>query len=330
MSLSAQLQQSLDQKTKPPGSLGQLERLAHQLGLIQQSQTPRVDKPKAFVFAADHGVCAAGVNPFPQTVTELMINNFSQGGAAMSVFCRANQIPLEIVNMGIVNAQAHWPDVRHEAIGQGTHNFAEQAAMTIEQASAAIEVGQRLAQEAVASGHNLLIIGEMGIGNSTSAAALLAALLDVSPQTTVGPGTGASAMQMANKQQAIRAALARSEAQTPLAWLAEVGGFEIAAMVGVLLSAQALGVAVMVDGFIVTAAALVAERMQANSRAFWLFSHQSAEPAHQMTLSSLQAEPILDLGLRLGEGTGSALAYPIVNCACAMLAEMATFADLGL
>ncbi|MEJ2044802.1 MAG: nicotinate-nucleotide--dimethylbenzimidazole phosphoribosyltransferase [Reinekea sp.] len=330
MSLSTQLQQSIDQKTKPQGSLGQLEMLAKQLGLIQNSLQPSVDRPKAFVFGADHGVCAASVNPFPQAVTELMLANFANGDAAMSVFCRANAIPLEIVNMGIVNPQARWDAVRDETIAHGSQNFAEQAAMTVEQAEQAIAVGRKLAREAVDAGHNLLIIGEMGIGNSTSASALLSALLDLSPKQTVGPGTGANDEQLTNKRNAIFTALKRSSADDALGWLAEVGGFEIAAMTGVLLSAHELGVAVMVDGFIVTAAALVAERLAPGSRDCWIFAHQSAEPAHQLTLQALNAQPLLNLGLRLGEGTGSALAYPLLKCATAMLNEMATFADLGL
>ncbi len=330
MSLCVELQQNLDQKTKPQGSLGKLETIAKQLGVIQNTLKPSVDKPKAFVFGGDHGVCAQGVNPFPQAVTELMLMNFANSGAAMSVFCRSNQIPLDIINMGIVNPEAKWPEVIDKTVAHGTQNFAEQAAMSTEQAEQAIAVGKQLAKEAVDAGHNLLIIGEMGIGNSTSASALLSALLDTSPEETVGPGTGANAEQQAIKQKAIQSALTRNQANSPLGWLAEVGGFEIAAMVGVLLSAKELGVAVMVDGFIVTAAALVAERMAPGTQEFWIFAHQSAEPAHRLTLQALNATSLLDLGLRLGEGTGSALAYPLVKCATNMLNEMATFADLGL
>ena len=169
--LTTTLQQMVDSKTKPLGALGAVEQLAIQVALIQQTTQPDVSKPKAFIFGADHGVCAEGVNPFPQVVTEQMLANFAAGGAAMSVFCRSNDIPLSIVNMGIVNADARWDNVLHHAIAEGTQNFRQGPAMTCEQCNQAVDTGQRLASEAVAQGHNLLIIGEMGIGNTTSASA---------------------------------------------------------------------------------------------------------------------------------------------------------------
>ena len=328
--LQADLQHAIDTKTKPPGSLGELESLALQLGLIQNTLTPAVDKPKAFIFGADHGVCDEGVNPFPQAVTEQMLANFASGGAAMSVFCRTNAIPLEIVNMGIVNPQATWPNVSHCAIAAGTQNLAKNPAMTAEQCEAAIQVGHDLATRAVNQHHNLLMIGEMGIGNTTSASAILAALTGINAEQAVGPGTGANAEQQALKANVINTALSRFNDRDANTILREVGGFEIAAMVGVLLAAEQLKVAVMVDGFIATAAAMIADKLNPDCRPFWIFAHESAEPAHQMMLEALSAKPMLQLGLRLGEGSGAALAYPIVKCAVAMLNDMATFAEAGV
>jgi len=328
--LAQQLQNQVDDKTKPPGSLGQLESLAVQIGLIQQTNTPNVSQPKAFVFGADHGVCDEGVNPFPQVVTEQMLANFAHGGAAMSVFCKTNGIPLEIINMGIVNDQARWPNVRHCAVAPGTQNFRKSAAMSPEQRDAAMTTGATLAAEAVEAGHNLIIIGEMGIGNSSSASAILSALTNTPAESTVGPGTGANPEQQAHKARVINEALKRCSNKPALDVLAEVGGFEIAAMTGVLLQAAELKVPVMVDGFIATAAALVAERNLPGISKYWVFAHESAEPAHQLMLEELSAQPLISLGLRLGEGTGAALAYPLVNNAVAMLNTMATFSSAGI
>lgn len=330
-SLQTQLQAALDQKTKPIAALGALERLALTVGMIQHSTHPNVNRPMAFIFAADHGVCEEGVNPFPQAVTEQMLANFSNGGAAMNVFCRTNSIALRIINMGIVNREARWSNVDHFAIDQGTQNFRTQSAMTREQCQQAMTVGEQLANQAVEAGHNCLLIGEMGIGNTTSASAILAALLNLDPALAVGPGTGASEEQLRLKQAVISDALKRVPDQSSAERvLMEVGGFEIAAMVGVLLSARALRVPVIVDGFICSAAALVAAHMNPIAQSAWIFAHQSAEPAHQRMLAALNAEPLLDLGLRLGEGTGAALAYPIVKNAVAMLNEMATFTSAGI
>lgn len=328
--LKSKLQHKVDNKTKPPGSLGVIEDIAIQLGLIQNTDTPQVDKPQAFVFGADHGVCAEGVNPFPQVVTEQMLANFAAGGAAMNVFCNTNEIPLSIINMGIINESVRWPNVEHKAIAAGTRNFRLEAAMTAEQCQQAIDVGQQLAIDAVNNGSNLLIIGEMGIGNTTSASALLSAIYDVNAWEAVGPGTGASAEQIKLKAQTIEQAMERCEHKSALEILAEVGGFEIAGMVGVLLLARELKVPVLVDGFISTAAAIVAEKHQPGSRDYWLFSHASAEPAHQQMLEALGTKAILNLNLRLGEGTGAALAYPIVKCAAAMLRYMASFDSAGI
>jgi nicotinate-nucleotide--dimethylbenzimidazole phosphoribosyltransferase len=232
--------------------------------------------------------------------------------------------------MGIINNEATWPNVRNHAVSTGTRNLMKISAMTLEQCDAALKTGHTLANKACEQGHNLLIIGEMGIGNTTSASAILAALTSADAEQVVGPGTGANAEQQALKAKVISAALSRFDARDAKTILCEVGGFEIAAMVGVLVSAKSLNIAVMVDGFIATAAAMIANGIAPESRSHWIFAHESAEPAHQLMLKALEAKPLLQLGLRLGEGTGSALAYPIVKCAVAMLNEMATFADAGI
>jgi nicotinate-nucleotide--dimethylbenzimidazole phosphoribosyltransferase len=328
--LEVQLQQAVDNKTKPLGALGQLETLAVQIGLIQNSLNPSVSKPQAFVFGADHGVCAEGINPFPQAVTEQMLANFSAGGAAMSVFCRENDIPLNIVNMGIINELARWENVTHAAVAAGTKNMAQTPAMSSTQCDQAIAAGRNQAQLAAKNGHNLLIIGEMGIGNTTSASAILVALSDSTIEEAVGPGTGATEEQQKVKASVIRQSLSRFEERDGLTVLTEVGGFEIAAMVGVLLAAKDLRIPIVVDGFIATAAALIANDIDSSCRSFWIFAHKSSEPAHAKMLKSLSAAPLIDLDLRLGEGTGGALVFPIIKCAVAMLNTMATFGEAGI
>jgi nicotinate-nucleotide--dimethylbenzimidazole phosphoribosyltransferase len=329
--LTERLQFLIDDKTKPVGALGQIERLALQMGLIQNTEHPNVDKPAAFVFGADHGVCSEGVNPFPQVVTEQMLANFADGGAAMSVFCLTNGIAMNVINMGIVNTDAHWDNVAHFAIAGGTENFRIKPAMTEAQCQHAMQVGASLATTAVNDGYNLLIIGEMGIGNTTSASAILASLLGLDPVDTVGPGTGANSAQQALKAQVIMDAITRvGKLDNAIDRLVEFGGFEIAAMTGFLIQAAKLRTPVMVDGFISSIAALVAEKQTPGLSKSWIFAHRSAEPAHAKILAELSAEPILDLQLRLGEGTGAALAYPLVKCAVAMLKNMATFSSAGI
>lgn len=330
LALSAKLQQNIDQKTKPPGSLGRLESLAKQIGLIQQTTQPDVSRPKAFVFGADHGVCAEGVNPFPQVVTEQMLANFAAGGAAMNVFCRTNAIDLSIVNMGIINSEARWPEVVHAAVAPGTANLAKTAAMTDEQCRTAIETGHRLATEAITARHNLLIVGEMGIGNTTSASALLSAFTGLAADQAVGPGTGADPETLDRKITVVQQAIERCNQTEPSQYLQELGGFEIAAMVGTVQAAHQAHVPVVIDGFIASVAALTAETLQPGTVDTCVFAHRSAEPAHRFILEYLQVSPLLDLGLRLGEGSGSALAYPLIKNAVAMLNDMATFADAGV
>jgi len=329
--LSKKLQSAINNKTKPIGSLGRIEQLALQVGLIQNTEHPRVDKASAFVFGADHGVCDEGVNPFPQVVTEQMLANFASGGAAMSVFCATNNIKMNVINMGIINESARWDNVLHAAVANGTKNFRLQPAMTTSQCQQAIKTGAELAQKAINEGDNLLMIGEMGIGNTTSASALLASLLNIDPIDTVGPGTGANKTQQALKVSVIKDAITRiGDIKAPLHALTELGGFEIAAITGFLTEAAKLNTPVIVDGFISTVAALVAEKANPGLSQCWIFAHNSAEPAHKKMLATLSATPLLDLQLRLGEGTGAALAYPLIKCAVDMLNNMATFDSAGI
>ena len=346
--LREQLQNRIDNKTKPPGSLGDLESLAVQIGLIQNTASPNVDQPAAFIFGADHGVCAEGVNPFPQVVTEQMLANFAAGGAAMSVFCRTNNIPLTIVNMGIVNTAARWPEVMHCAVAAGTQNFRHGPAMTTEQCDQAITCGKQIAVQAVRDGHNLLLIGEMGIGNTSSASAILSALANRTAAECVGLGTGINSEQLERKKAVVEQGVARCKGlelkevkeladltdikglKDIKEVLAQVGGYEIVQMVGGFLGAYQNRTPILVDGFIVSVAAYVATLIEPNCRDYMIFAHRSEESGHKILLELLDAEPLLDLGLRLGEGTGAALAMPIIRAAAEFYNNMASFESAGV
>lgn len=318
--------------TKPPGSLGQLERLAVTLCALQGSDRPAVDKVAITVFAGDHGVCDEGISAFPQAVTGQMITNFASGGAAISVMARQLGANLDVVNLGTVTPpDGELTGVRHEVIAPGTANLARQAAMTGEQVAAALTAGDDAARRAAETGAQLFIGGDMGIGNTTSAAALACALLQEAPGNLVGPGTGLDADGLSHKARVVARALARhGNERDPLATLASLGGLEIAALTGAIMGAAQRGIPVLVDGFIVSTAALVAVRQQPRVREWLLFGHRSAEPGHQRVLAALEAEPLLDLGMRLGEGSGAAVAVPLLRSACALHNGMATFDDAGV
>ncbi|MBF8223277.1 nicotinate-nucleotide--dimethylbenzimidazole phosphoribosyltransferase [Halomonas sp. 328] len=332
--LAERVTQHLDNLTKPPGSLGRLERLAIELALIQGEALPRVSPPGVLVFAADHGVAAEGVSAFPQAVTAQMVANFAAGGAAINVFARQHGARLEVIDVGVAGELP--AEVRQAVVNAkvrpGTRNLAREDAMTRDEAEAAIGVGIQAAERAVAAGCRCLIVGEMGIANTTASSALLAVLCDASPEAVVGPGTGIDAAGLAHKREVIARALGarRVEADDPLGALAALGGLEIAAMAGAYLGGAARRVPLLVDGLIATAAALVACRLCPALRPYLIFGHRSREPGHDIALRALAAEPLLDLGLRLGEGSGAALAFPLLESACRMLAEMATFDQAGI
>ncbi|PNA03089.1 MULTISPECIES: nicotinate-nucleotide--dimethylbenzimidazole phosphoribosyltransferase [unclassified Pseudomonas] len=320
------------QLTKPAGSLGQLESVAVQLAGLQGQVKPTLDQVWISIFAGDHGVVAEGVSAFPQEVTGQMLLNFVSGGAAISVLARQLGAQLEVVDLGTVTPSLNLPGVRHLNIGPGTANFAKGAAMTRAQGELALQGGRDSVLRAKAAGAQLFIGGEMGIGNTTAASALACALLDCPVAHLTGPGTGLNAEGVSHKAQVIERALALHAAQRgdALQTLFNLGGFEIAALVGTYLACAQEGVAVLVDGFICTVAALVAVRLNPACREWLLFGHRGAEPGHRHVLETLGAEPLLELGLRLGEGSGAALAVPLLRLACDLHGQMATFAEAAV
>lgn len=319
------------QLTKPTGSLGQLERVAVQLAGLQGRVKPRADALWIAIFAGDHGVVAEGVSAYPQEVTGQMLHNFVTGGAAISVLAQQLSAQLDVVDLGTVSA-LDLPGVRHLHIGAGTANFAKGPAMTQEQGLLALQAGRDSVLRAKAVGTELFVGGEMGIGNTAAASAVACSLLECAAQLLVGPGTGLNAAGISHKTEVIERALKlhAEQAGDPLQSLFCLGGFEIAALVGAYLACAQEGIAVLVDGFICSVAALVAVRLNPSCRDWLLFGHRGAEPGHRHLLETLQAEPLLDLGLRLGEGSGAALAVPLVRLACQLHNGMATFAEAAV
>jgi len=332
LGLAPAIAQKIDTKTKPLGALGQLENLAHQVALVQQTLTPELRRPHVVVFAADHGIAQAGVSQYPPEVTHQMVRNFAQGGAAINVFCRQNGLGLTIVDAGVRGSFADLASVRNEKIAEGTQNFAHFPAMTTAQCTDALQHGARLADELHASGCNVLGVGEMGIGNTSSAAVLMHLLTGQPLAACVGRGTGLDEAGLARKLSILTEAVAAypTVGSAPLTALATFGGFEIAQMCGALLRAAEHHMLLLIDGFIATAALLVVARLAPNSLAYSVFCHESGEQGHRLLLAELGGEPLLRLGLRLGEGTGCALAYPLVQAAVSFLNEMASFASAGV
>ncbi|MEP7184744.1 MAG: nicotinate-nucleotide--dimethylbenzimidazole phosphoribosyltransferase [Rhodanobacter sp.] len=317
--------------TKPPGSLGVLEETAIRLSALQHRVAPEVDTVWIAVFAADHGVAAEGVSAFPQVVTGEMVRNFASGGAAISVLAKALDATLEVVNLGTVNDPGEIAGVRRAIIAPCSANFCQQPAMTSAQMDLALSAGAESVRAASAADATLFIGGEMGIANTTSASALASALLAESPAELSGAGTGLDAAGIAHKAEVIALALAcHADAATPDEQLRCLGGFEIAALVGAYIAAAQHGMPVLVDGFISSVAALAAVRINPGCRQWLFFAHCSHERGHRRVLAALDARPLLDLGLRLGEGSGAALAVPLLRLACSLHNDMATFAQAGV
>ncbi|MBW0148355.1 nicotinate-nucleotide--dimethylbenzimidazole phosphoribosyltransferase [Marinobacter arenosus] len=318
--------------TKPPGSLGTLEQLAITLSGQQATATPAVDRVHIAVFAGDHGVCEEGVSAFPQAVTAQMIANFAHGGAAISVLAKTLGASLEVINLGTVgDVPAGLNGVVDATILPQTRNLALEPAMTDTEVGAALTAGDLAAQRAASAGTQLFIAGDMGIGNTTAATALACCLLNQNPDALSGPGTGLDARGVCHKAEVIKRALGRHGAdRTPMHALASLGGLEIAAIAGAILGAAARRIPVLIDGYIVSVAALVAIRQQPELRQWLHFGHQSAEPGHRRVLDALEATPLLSLGMRLGEGSGAAVAVPLMRSACALHNGMASFADAGV
>lgn len=320
------------QLTKPPGALGRVEALVPVLAGLQGRDRPALNRVWISIFAGDHGVAAEGISAFPQSVTAQMLSNFVGGGAAISVLARALSAALEVVDLGTVHPVGPLPGVRHLALGPGTANFVQGPAMSAETCRQALAAGRDSVHRAQAQHQaELFIGGEMGIGNTTTAAALACALLGCDPQRLAGPGTGLDAAGVARKRAVIERALARHAGpHDTLDWLQRLGGFELAALTGAYLACAQQGIVVLVDGFICSVAALCAVRLNPGCRDWLLFAHRSAEPGHLAVLDALDAQPLLDLELRLGEASGAALAVPLLRLACALHDEMATFAEAAV
>ena len=326
--LASALQHRIDRKTKPLGSLGRLEGLMLRLGLIQGTEQPTLVEPQMMVFAADHGVAAHGVSAFPSDVTWQMVENFLAGGAAVSVRARQHGQQLSVVDAGVRHTFVPRPGLLIAKIAMGSRDMLEGPAMTADECATAIAAGKTLLQKRPG---NALLLGEMGIGNTSSAALLLSRLGGYPLADCVGRGTGLDDAQLRHKLAVLARVLEKHpRAIEPLAALAALGGLEIAMMVGAVLQAALERRVIVVDGFITGAAVLVAAKLQPAVLERCIFAHRSNEQGHRLMLDTLQAQPLLDLGLRLGEGSGAALAWPLLESACRVLAEMASFDSAGV
>lgn len=326
--LAARLQHLLDNKTKPLGSLGQIERLAQRIGLALGSETPELKDPQLVVFTGDHGLAARGVSAYPSDVTWQMVENFLAGGAAVSVLARQHGIGLTVVDCGVRHDFAERPGLLIRKVAAGTADALEGPAMSAAQCKVAMASGAALVKDLPG---NALLLGEMGIGNTSAASLLMSRLAGLDIVDCTGAGTGLDAPAVQRKIGILRQVLARHpEAKAPLDALAAFGGFEIATMTGAVLQAAQERRVIVVDGFIASSAVLVAGALQPTVLQRCVFAHQSGERGHALMLAHLKAEPLLDLRLRLGEGSGAALAWPLLVSACAILREMASFESAGV
>jgi nicotinate-nucleotide--dimethylbenzimidazole phosphoribosyltransferase len=369
VTLQEKLQRVIDNKTKPLGALGRLEELALQVGLIQGTVHPQINRPHIVVFAGDHGIAATGlVNPYPQSVTAQMVLNFIKGGAAINVFCRQHSLELIVVDAGVNfdfdaglisgkldatnpdhdTPHSGNPDSGHSRSGNrssgklfsrkiahGTRNYLEEDAMSAEEVVAAIEAGKQIVSELSAMGCNCIGLGEMGIGNTSSASLIMSYVTGIPVEECAGRGTGVNDGQLEQKKETLRNAFRRhlpavAATPGPLTILQQVGGFEIAMMTGAYLEAARLKMIILIDGFITTSALLLAHCLDQQVKDYCIFSHTSGESGHAKMLEYLGAEPLLNLHMRLGEGTGAAMAYPLVQSAVHFFREMASFESAGV
>jgi nicotinate-nucleotide--dimethylbenzimidazole phosphoribosyltransferase len=331
-SFEVQAQKRLDSLTKPQGSLGKLEELARRVAVIQRKVPPHLGRKRLFVFAADHGITEEGVSAYPKEVTAQMTYNFLRGGAAINVLARHYGIEVEVIDVGVDCEFSKLPALRNFKVRRGTDNFSRGAAMSRPEGIAAIETGIRLVEEVAFENLFLLGAGEMGIGNTSSAAAMLCALTGAGPRDVVGRGTGIDDPTWSRKVGAIERGLElnRPDAKDPLDVLTKVGGLEIGAMTGVILGAAAFQIPMVLDGFISGAAALLAQRLCPHMHDFLFASHLSAETGHGVMLEALKLPPVLDLEMRLGEGTGACILMGLMEAAAKILGEMATFDSAGV
>ncbi len=326
--LESALRAALDGKAKPPGSLGRIEDLAVQIGLIQAKSAPTVDRALLLLFAGDHGLTQSGVSSYPASVTQAMVHTLLAGKASASAFAAAVGAQVRVIDAGVAADLAPHPALTDAKIAPGTADASVEPAMSIEQALAALERGADIAKAAATEGFDLIALGEMGIGNSASAALLLHRLGPLALDEAIGLGAGHSPESFERKRTALHRAAQRTDATAPLEVLAQFGGFEIAMMAGAILGAAKTRAVVVVDGFIASSAALVAARLAPACLGHCVFAHRSAEAGHDAMLGRLGALPLLDLSMRLGEGTGAVLAIPLLRAAAGLLTDVASLADV--
>jgi nicotinate-nucleotide--dimethylbenzimidazole phosphoribosyltransferase len=327
-SLAPQFRTRIDGKAKPLGALGRLEDLAVQLGSIWHPQPPRTKRATMFVFAADHGITAEGVSAYPASVTAAMVATYLAGRAGVNALARASQVDVRVIDAGVDAELPAHPDLIDAKIRRGSRNAANEPALTIDEARDCLVRGASIVTEAIEAGTDIVAIGEMGIGNTTSAALLLHRLGGIPMADCVGAGTGLDEAGIARKLAVALRVAARTDTTSPLEVLAEFGGYEIAMMAGAVLGSAMHRRPVIIDGFIASAAALVAVRLRPAASGYCVFSHRSAERGHDLLLQVLGGKPYLDLGLRLGEGTGAVMMVPLLRAAGAILTEMADLSDV--
>lgn len=329
--LANRVQAAIDVKTKPPGSLGRIEELALKMAVSQGTESPSADPARLFLFAGDHGLAKEGVSAWPSEVTTQMVLNFLSGGAAANVFARQNNVEITVVDAGIIGDLPSGANLVSFGIRKGTRNATLENALTDAEVSECLEKAARLARDAVTEGNKVILLGEMGIGNTSSATLLAHALTGLPVAELAGPGAGLDSAGIERKIEILNAAAKRVPGiLSPEEGLAAFGGLEIASMAGAAIGAASAGATVLVDGFIASTAALVASKARPELTPSLVFAHASREPGHRLVLQAIGASPLFDLEMRLGEGTGALLALPLLRCACAMLSEMATFESAGV
>ncbi|WP_423129533.1 nicotinate-nucleotide--dimethylbenzimidazole phosphoribosyltransferase [Gaoshiqia sp. Z1-71] len=329
-SLKDQLQRKIDLKTKPTGALGQLEEIALQLGLIQNTLSPKLEKPALLVFAADHGLADEGVSPYPKEVTWQMAMNFCTGGAAVSVFCRQNGIALKVIDAGVDFDFPAGSPIIDAKIARGTKNMLKEPAMSLRECRLAMNRGAGYVRQEALGGCNTIAFGEMGIGNTSPSSLLMHRFMKMPVEQCTGKGAGMEGEKLDHKTAILKAVSEKYDPQTPEETLATFGGLEIAMMTGAILEAKKLDMVILIDGFIATAATLTAIQFDAAVRDNCIFCHASEERGHQLMLKHLNAKPVLSLNMRLGEGSGAAVAYPVIKAAATFLNEMASFDEAGV
>lgn len=328
--INTDLQNKINNKTKPLGSLGQLEEIAIQIGSIQNTLTPELKNPTLLVFAADHGLTDEGISPFPKEVTFQMVMNFLNGGAAINVFCKQNNINLKVVDAGVDFDFPESKGLIHAKIAKGTKNSLKEAAMSATECEAAMLKGAELIKIEAKQGCNIIGFGEMGIGNTSAATLLMHKFTGLDMEICTGAGTGFDEKGIQRKKEILEQVAKKYTTSDPLETLAQVGGLEIAMMCGAMIEAKKQNMVILIDGFIATSAFLTAFKMDVSIKDNAIFCHTSDENGHKHMLEYMHAKTVLNLGLRLGEGTGAAVAYPVIKSAVAFLNEMASFDDAGV